>query len=199
MRTKTLFAVLSFIFGATVSGGASASLVSSWTVSPGFVFFGEEATLELRLSLNILPDHRDGYLLQGADFVSGHVAVQVTFKGTISEFDIVPPLGGFLLFQKTISYAQIPTITIDANPTVSVTGLQYVDHFLCIEFISCAPVRLDLPVDVADLQLQTHLLVQQPLPAETPLPAALPLFATGLGALGLIGWRRKKKTAALGA
>jgi hypothetical protein len=30
----------------------------------------------------------------------------------------------------------------------------------------------------------------------TPLPAALPLFATGLGALGLLGWRRKKKEAA---
>jgi hypothetical protein len=30
----------------------------------------------------------------------------------------------------------------------------------------------------------------------TPLPAALPLFATGLGALGLLGWRRKRKKAA---
>jgi hypothetical protein len=28
---------------------------------------------------------------------------------------------------------------------------------------------------------------------QTPLPAALPLFATGLGALGLLGWRRKRK------
>ena len=27
-----------------------------------------------------------------------------------------------------------------------------------------------------------------------PLPAALPLFATGLGALGLLGWRRKRRT-----
>jgi hypothetical protein len=27
----------------------------------------------------------------------------------------------------------------------------------------------------------------------TPIPAALPLFATGLGALGLLGWRRKRK------
>jgi hypothetical protein len=27
----------------------------------------------------------------------------------------------------------------------------------------------------------------------TPLPAALPLFATGLGVLGLLGWRRKRK------
>ena len=33
-------------------------------------------------------------------------------------------------------------------------------------------------------------------PILTPLPAALPLFATGLGALGLLGWRRKKKAAA---
>ena len=31
--------------------------------------------------------------------------------------------------------------------------------------------------------------------AATPLPAALPLFATGLGALGLLGWRRKRRAA----
>ena len=30
---------------------------------------------------------------------------------------------------------------------------------------------------------------------ETPLPAALPLFATGLSAMGLLGWRRKRKGA----
>jgi len=35
--------------------------------------------------------------------------------------------------------------------------------------------------------------------ATTPLPAALPLFASGLGAFGLLGWRRKKKAAALAA
>jgi hypothetical protein len=32
----------------------------------------------------------------------------------------------------------------------------------------------------------------------TPLPAALPLFATGIGALGLLGWRRKQKAQAAG-
>jgi hypothetical protein len=30
----------------------------------------------------------------------------------------------------------------------------------------------------------------------TPAPAALPLFATGLGGLGLLGWRRKRKAQA---
>jgi len=34
-------------------------------------------------------------------------------------------------------------------------------------------------------------------PSATPLPAALPLFATGLGTLGLLGWRRKRKNAAV--
>ncbi len=33
-------------------------------------------------------------------------------------------------------------------------------------------------------------------PGATPLPAALPLFASGLGGLGLLGWRRKRKAQA---
>src|SRR5262249_7994177 len=37
--------------------------------------------------------------------------------------------------------------------------------------------------------------IEVPAPA-TPLPAALPLFATGLGALGFLGWRRKRRQAA---
>jgi len=31
--------------------------------------------------------------------------------------------------------------------------------------------------------------------AVVPLPAALPLFAGGLGAFGVLGWRRKRKAA----
>jgi len=30
----------------------------------------------------------------------------------------------------------------------------------------------------------------------TPIPATLPLFATGMGALGLLGWRRKRQQGA---
>ena len=35
--------------------------------------------------------------------------------------------------------------------------------------------------------------------AATPLPAALPLFVTGLGGLGLLGWRRKRRAQAVSA
>ena len=41
----------------------------------------------------------------------------------------------------------------------------------------------------------TFTLLNGPTLIATPLPAALPLFATGLGALGLLGWRRKRKPA----
>jgi PEP-CTERM motif len=35
-----------------------------------------------------------------------------------------------------------------------------------------------------------------PAPSAVPLPAALPLFASGLGVMGFLGWRRKRKKAA---
>lgn len=35
--------------------------------------------------------------------------------------------------------------------------------------------------------------------SNVPLPAALPLFGTGLGLMGLLGWRRKRKASAIAA
>jgi hypothetical protein len=34
-------------------------------------------------------------------------------------------------------------------------------------------------------------------PSTIPLPAALPLFVTGIGGLGFLGWRRKRKPQAV--
>ena len=45
------------------------------------------------------------------------------------------------------------------------------------------------PIDALQYQFVSNELA-------TPLPAALPLFATGLGGLGLLGWRKKRKAAA---
>jgi hypothetical protein len=75
------------------------------------------------------------------------------------------------------------------------------------EFSIDATGQLDIPLTVSAFVFpssgliptggSTTLTVTVPdglsLEPATPLPAALPLFATGLGALGLLGWRRKRK------
>jgi hypothetical protein len=52
---------------------------------------------------------------------------------------------------------------------------------------------VSLGVNGAYLTRNATLVVSNTAPVITPVPAALPLFATGLGGLGLLGWRRKRK------
>ena len=76
------------------------------------------------------------------------------------------PLPDYTLFSQTfVADTALTTLTIN-NLTGGFNGGIYLD---------------DVSVD--------------PVNAVVPLPAALPLFATGLGALALLGWRRKRKAA----
>jgi hypothetical protein len=66
----------------------------------------------------------------------------------------------------------------------------------------------DADITIDDLKITLHILgssgnidniVLNSVVSTVPLPAAPPLFATGLGLLGLLGWRRKRKAAPLNA
>ena len=57
-------------------------------------------------------------------------------------------------------------------------------------------MQLDFTVGTGELDIQMAWAYAGYSPPTTPLPAALPLFASGIGAVGLFGWRRKRKVAA---
>jgi len=58
--------------------------------------------------------------------------------------------------------------------------------------LSLAIVDLNTVGNGNDFALDDIGLVRQAPPSPVPLPAALPLFATGLGLLGLLAWRRSR-------
>jgi hypothetical protein len=71
-------------------------------------------------------------------------------------------------------------------PTYEILPLQQAMHSFGDYILYDLYTYFDGPTRVGTLEIQIP----------TPLPAALPLFATGLTALGLLGWHRKRKTAA---
>ncbi len=98
--------------------------------------------------------------------------------GTITTYALAQALGPNDLFPGSPSIIPIATF-FPPNPCTG-TSCQ----------ASGPVVANDQPITVGTLDVTI---------TQTPLPAALPLFATGLGALGLFGWRRKRKAQAVAA
>jgi hypothetical protein len=168
---------------------ASAAPVYSVTISPNVIPEKQFATLDVRISLNLFPDHQTGYLLESADFVSGLVTLYPTGTNIAGVSFPIQPSGGFADFNFTFIYPFAP----NGDPHVTITGLQYTDKFVCIGF-SCTPLIFQPIFEIPDLSFSVPLtVVHVPEFSETPLPAALPLFASGGALLGFLGWRRKRK------
>ena len=130
---------------------------------------------------------------------SADVTASGTSPATIGPFTIIdnvveypsPPTANLLYIALSDAPSNFDTLVLFL-PTSTLTG--YSGGELCSATYTCS------------LSAQTYLepagttglfedLTSGSLTA-TPLPAALPLFATGLGAIGLIGWRRKRRNAA---
>ena len=98
----------------------------------------------------------------------------------------------------------ITSVTIDpatAPAFFPATGTFQSNTHLGLQLISPNEILIDVTGDNPNVndQLILDVIAGSPTTSATPLPAALPLFASGLGALGLLGWRRKRKNAALAA
>ena len=71
--------------------------------------------------------------------------------------------------------------------TLADVTLQGLHNFRSFDIADPPTIATDPPTIVSPFDITAND------PTATPLPAALPLFAGGLGALGLLGWRRKRK------
>jgi hypothetical protein len=120
----------------------------------------------------------------------------------------------------TLSSAPSPTMQTDytsAAVTFSVDGESFSGTASSVQFldgnfrnatfseqIGLTPVRFDLATTSGyifyydnELEDASGTITSTLAPAATPIPAALPLFASGLGAIGLLARRRKRKAQAV--
>ena len=170
---------------------SSATVTPLFSVIPGEIFAGAQATLDLQLSL--VGD-------VGIIFTGGSATLFFGDGGSAS-FNIGNSGGTFREFSATHAYSipgdYSPSFTASAN--FDEIALENIARTIC--FFNSSPT---CPSTVTTSFIVTHVTVRQVSVAgeaslivdPTPLPATLPLFATGLGALGLLGWRRKRKQAA---
>ena len=113
-------------------------------------------------------------------------------------------LGGVFECICGIDFPEGYIVARDGYPvTISVTDtsryFQFVDYFSTVGLVTSVgilPFDLKLTVDASDGLGINFISGAAPLfiSGATPLPAALPLFASGLGALGLLGWRRRRNS-----
>jgi hypothetical protein len=88
-----------------------------------------------------------------------------------------------------ITIATSTTYYMEVTTSVVATaGLATTNPYPNGQFFDCAGCYTITYYSGSDLAFRTYY--------ATPLPGALPLFASGLGALGLLGWRRKRKAKA---
>jgi len=174
------------------------------------------ATIELQFSDNLSNNYGDqiDILITTASTPgpypsNGALITDITGTGFLS-YDFGPPLG---LFKYPVSLTGLPVsvgadnILFSTFPFIDENGIRlHTDSLFGIftDFtLRAVPVgngfRFDLCTsDCVSNNFQTLSFTFTPVSdvANTPLPATLPLFATGLGVLGLFGWRRKRKAQA---
>ena len=123
--------------------------------------------------------------------------------------DILGPLSGNNTTTKTVFGTALTATTTGLFYDFSATGDQRVELSASTALVTLCGVFIGCPLGqnsslIAYLSFgASSPLVGNPRAeggltqigvAETPLPAALSLFASGLAALGLLGWRRKRHT-----
>jgi hypothetical protein len=174
----------------TNTAGANAVVVATFEPASSGILFTSPLT-ENGITFTVAAGHYDiedfgsGKFMNLDNQINGLVTMNVTYSGgtfdltsldlvnfvTSGAFTITSNLGG--VFNVPSSLGTVTSFGAGFTGVSTVTITESLAGFLGFDNFTITPTA-----------------------AETPLPAALPLFAAGLSALGLLGWRRKRKAAA---
>lgn len=199
----------------------SAATVANFTVIPSTINVGQNADLELILTLQpdvvnfAGPPYAESLTYTGGSVTifAGDGASQIfniSSASTVQTFDFnhvfsTPgPYTPNYTFQTTYEFSyttDLPStypVFIDYRYEPNYNNALGCGQDTClVPYYAYETVPYTFVSDSSDSgQGSGTLNVNAALIATTPLPAALPLFASGLGALGLLGWRRKRKAQA---
>jgi hypothetical protein len=203
---------MSAIFGGAWQ--ASASVVDTFSVSPNPITEGGQATIDLALNISsdFLCNTQTCYGFYNAQFSGGSATIYDGIGGS-QTFNIGSG-GNSRDFQLTSTYSNANTwhpsfsVTLGYSENYEYWQYQYSYSYHCGFLSYCTNDVYGWTQYTygsgTSLSGSTDLTVNAIVSADTaigttPLPAALPLFASGLGALGMLGWRRKRKAAAIAA
>ncbi len=175
-----------FVFLMTVAAGHCATYDINIPTNPyDFITFGASGSLQTDASGVVTLSNVHFTMTYDLGDFTGFSGGDLAFNGTID-----PPLGGSLSADGSIGFLSVSLFL--PVPLGWSSGTANLDSST---FTLAFDIAGTTGTSGHDL-LGATISLQAPIAAATPLPAALPLFATGLGALGLLGWRRKKKATA---
>jgi hypothetical protein len=115
--------------------------------------------------------------------LAGYNAEVLVGGGTILFLSGTQSQNGPLTFTENQQYPVFMQVLL--NPQFGANGSGSADPIF-------TPPAFDSAGNAITLEISAGIGNNSPAGA-TPIPAALPLFATGIGGLGLLGWRRKRK------
>jgi|GEM_PF-4374059 len=188
--------------------GSSASVLPIFTTQSSSITAGQKGVLDLHLDLLADPGH------YGAQFAGGSVTLY-SGNGAQTVFDLGSG-GASRDFRYAFDYAAPGSYT----PSFVLTGSYIEKHddqvhlydFAQTVLVSSSKCRFPcltyatrlIPVYGTKTFNDSHTftysgnlsLSAAAAPLATPLPAALPLYATGLGLVALLAWRKRRRAAA---
>jgi len=162
-------------------------------VDPG----GSFVNVNLNVNFNATASGNGGGGVVADAYINGRLAAECVAGPPVSSSCQSFPV------QVALNQIVTTSLIIDALADANANG-QLVDFFVTADgadtfsFAIGGPVFSGLPDGVTFNDPDAFIFnnIYSPPGSDTPIPAALPLFATGLGGLGLLGWRRKRKQAA---